>query len=123
MMIGEHTEGRDPLIEALDAIDEIDEDYMETHPADEANDELDRRMKTLRCAATAISELQDRGEPTTSDAVREEMATLGEDFRFESSSLVEIGRGLLNDGEFVNADRCQRALQWMAIRYGQPPAV
>lgn len=99
------------ILVALASLREIDDNYVARHPYT-FEDELQRRMKNLRRTVTAISELEDRGEPADPDTIRAEMLRLGDDFTTEVAVLAEIAAGFREYGDLVNAITLENAIKW-----------
>jgi hypothetical protein len=104
-----------PLLDALRRLREIDGDYVEAHP-DTADDDLFQRMLDLWLVATAINEVELRGEPTDDNSVEHEMKTLNaEGFVFDRNLLFDLEQGFRDEGDYLNAGTIAMARAWVAI--------
>lgn len=104
-----------PLLDALRRLREIDGDYVDAHP-DTADDDLFQRMLDLWLVATAVHELELRGERMDDASVEAEMATLtAEGFVFDRNILFDLEQGFRDGGDFLNAGTIAMARAWVAI--------
>src|SRR5215471_18464836 len=92
-----------PLLDALRLLREIDGDYVDAHPETADDDLFDRMLKLWLCA-TAMYELELRGEAANRTSIEAEMATLGaEGFVFDRNLLFDLEQGFRDHGDFLNA--------------------
>jgi hypothetical protein len=107
---------RDPLLEALARLREIDGDYVDAHPGT-ADEDLFQRMLDVWLAATAVSEVELRGAVTERETVEAEMAALAEEgFAFDPNVLFELEQRYRDGGDYLNAGTIALARAWIAIR-------
>jgi hypothetical protein len=107
---------RDPLPEALARLREIDGDYVSAHP-DTADDDLFGRMLDVWLFATAVTEVERRGEAAVPDAVDAEAAALSDEgFAFDPNVLFELEQRYRDRGDYLNAGTIALARAWVAIR-------
>lgn len=106
---------RDPLLEALRRLREIDGDYVDAHP-ETADEDLFQRMVDLWLAATAVHELELRGRDVDPESVEAEMATLtAEGFVFDRNLLFDLEERFRDHGDYLNAGTFAMARAWVAI--------
>lgn len=107
---------RDPLLEALARLREIDGDYVGAHP-DTADDDLFQRMLDVWLYATAVTEVELRGEAAAPRAVVAEAAALNDEgFAFDPHVLFELEQRFREGGDYLNAGTLALARAWVAIR-------
>jgi hypothetical protein len=110
-----HAQTCHPLLDALRRLREIDGDYVDAHP-DTADDDLFQRMLDLWLVATAINEVELRGEPMDDSSIEHEMKTLtAEGFVFDRNLLFDLEQGFRDEGDYLNAGTIAMARAWVAI--------
>lgn len=106
----------DPLLDALARLREIDGDYVSAHP-DTADDDLFRRMLDVWLFATAVTEVELRGEAAAPEAVEAEAVALTEEgFAFDPNVLFELEQRYREGGDYLDAGTIALARAWVAIR-------
>jgi len=103
----------DPLLDALEALREIDEDRSGGRP-DTADEEVGFGMRHLVDVVQAMGELTARGEPLERDAIREEMFRLSDGRSIlDIEWFCRVAERFEADGDIMNAVALARAAAWI----------
>jgi len=105
----------DPLFRAIDDLGEIDEEWVAKRPK-AADSAIEKRMRRLRLAATAVAEILARDDPVTPEAIQNEMDRIRDEFVFHGRYFVDLSELLREDGDDTRADIVDRAILWHQMK-------
>jgi len=106
----------EPVRDALAALREITPAWCDSRTEAESDREIAHRMRTLRLAVAAVTELAGQGNDAPTPAqVRGVMRDLALSFTFHPDALLELARAARDEGDSENADTLELAYRWHAL--------